>query len=236
MPRLFHAAILLVIALVDATKLTAQESNRQVDVPLVITNVVQLVKELQATHPKDLLKDSAGRVYQVTLCSRWANDHNLKLLGNLDSLRGLIISPSIYEGNLRAGNDFGGDRFEILTEQGFAALGSNTNMSSLHLICMGDLPQNMFRQVCSLIQLRELEVGASRPPAAEYSCITNLQNLTVLRVHNCPNFTDQELSHLTNLTKLKSLAIQYNGLTSGSTNLLRDMPSLTNIVFTPWTH
>ena len=234
MLRLFNVAILLVIALVEATKLTAQESNRRVDVPLVITNVVQLVKELQVSHPEDLIKDSAGLVYQVTLRSRWANDHNLKLLGNLDSLRGLMIVSGNYEGG--ATNDFRGHDFEILTEQGFAALGRNTNLISLHLICKGHLPKNMFREICTLIQLRELRVVASPPPAAEYSCITNLQNLAVLLVNNCPNFTAQELSHLTNLTKLKSLTLQYDNLTSGSTNLLRDMPSLTNVVFMPWTY
>ena len=234
MSRLFHVAILFVIALVIATKLTAQESNRRVDVPLVITNVVQLVKELQASHPKDLLKDSAGRVYQVTLCSRWANDHNLKLLGNLDSLRGLMIVSGNYEGG--ATNDFGGHDFEILTEQGFAALGRNTNLISLDLHCAVHLPKNIFREVCSLIQLSELRVVASPPPAAEYSCITNLQNLEVLRLAWCPNFTDQELSYITNLTKLKSLTLQFNGLSKGPTNILRDMPSLTNVVFMPWTY
>jgi hypothetical protein len=52
-------------------------------------------------------------------------------------------------------------------------------------------------------------------------------------VSYCPNFGDEQLSLVTNLTNLRSLELKADALSSEATNLLAGMRTLTNILIKP---
>jgi len=80
-----------------------------------------------------------------------------------------------------------------------------------------------------LTRLSTLCLVAAPQEKQNYAALTNLQNLVALHVSYDTNFGDAELSMLTNLPKLQSLDLFWDGVTRNGTNvLLSRMSSLTN--------
>jgi hypothetical protein len=121
-----------------------------------------------------------------------------------------------------------------ITKEGASRLRGMTNLESIGMACGGSLKPGVFSEICQMRGLRKLNLISARPPAAEeYSAVTNLQNLTEFSVSYCQNFGDRELCLLTNLPNLKSLKINYSGITPEGMRFLHQMTSLTNVNVSP---
>jgi len=171
--------------------------------------------------PGDLEWDANGNIVFLALRHTNATDRALCLVSTLGSLKELTIQ--------------GPGRREIgrWTREGIACLRNLTNLVSLRILCVGPFPalkDGVFKQICNLQQLRSLSLVAAYPERAEYTALTNLQNLAELRVSYATNFGNAELSLLTNLVNLKRVEISYDAVSREGTNALSLMPHLTNRV------
>lgn len=189
--------------------------------PRPAVSAEELVGRLEVAHPEDLGKDPDGRVISVLLRQGWASDQHLALVSSVGSIQSIALEPTFRVRPSRVG---------------IAALSRLTNLSSLNLACSGYLPEDVFRTACSLKQLQRLSLVAAYPPVAEYNCITNLTNLTQLRITHCTNFADAQVTLLTNLVKLRILELAADGISDQGTNVLSSMAKLTNVIFKPLRH
>ena len=167
----------------------------------------------------DLERDSSGNVISLALRQTNANDRALFLASNIGSLRELIIQG-------RGRPDTG-----EWTRKGTACLNNLINLESLRILCVAPYPalqDGVFNEICNLKGLRSLSLVAACPERAEYRALTNLQNLSELRVSYATNFGDAELASLTNLVKLSSLYISFDAVSPAGTNVLAHMKRLTN--------
>ena len=160
--------------------------------------------------------DAKGDVVSLTLTSLLANDAGLDLFSKFGSVQKLRLQTSRLSPEL--------------TRQGISSLVRMTNVTSINIACGGLLKAGVFEEICKMKGVRELGLVAAYPPASEYSCLTNLNNLVELRVAYCTNFGDRELSLLTNLPALKRLTLYADGFSSEGTNVLHSMTGLTNTV------
>lgn len=218
MPSLFLCIATLLAAASPSVRFSAQGGDSAAGMSVAPGSLGALLQEIEAANRDDIGRDPSGNVVSLTLRQGWANDYNLTLISGLNSLQRLVLVLS---------------RRAEPTEHGLASLGTLTNLVSLHLSCSGPLQAGFFRAACTLKRLRCLDLYAACPPAAEYKSLTNLQLLAELRVSYCPNFGDEQLSLVTNLTNLRSLELKADALSSEATNLLAGMRTLTNILIKP---
>jgi len=154
----------------------------------------------------DFVRDSRGDVISVGLITPNVNDQCLELLSHLVSVKEITITKR--------------RSFDELTPRGISALQNLPHLGTLRIRCFQGLNAGVFKEICNLRNLRDLELIASFPPEREYICLTNLTKLTELHVNYCTNFTAQELLPLTNLIALRNLELSYDGLSPRSTNML----------------
>jgi len=175
-----------------------------------------LLKRLEESD--DLQKDREGRVVGLALRSTNANDQNLSLVSTLQSLKELTIQGRGWPTSNR------------WTLEGISSLERMTNLTTLRILCQS-VPENnvQFLPAFSrLTRLSTLYFVAAPQEKQNYTALTNLQNLVALHVSYDTNFGDAELSMLTNLPKLQSLDLFWDGVTRNGTNALSRMSSLTN--------
>jgi hypothetical protein len=112
-----------------------------------------------------------------------------------------------------------------------------TNLSALRIACLAFEPDKnlqFLEDVSQLKQLRSLYLVCASQKKQEYFALTNLQNLTTLLVAYDTNFGNAELSLLTNLPNLKRVDLYADGVTPQGTNVLSQMPGLTNVTIRAW--
>jgi hypothetical protein len=188
---------------------TKPESNRQVALDSLLSSIEYL----------DLQKDEQGHVVSLALGSRNATDQNLSLVSTLSTLQELTIRGRGWPSNQ-------------WTLDGLAQLERMTNLSSLRIACLAVEPDKNLQflyEVSRLHQLRSLYLVCASQKTAEYFALTNLQNLTTLLVSYDTNFGNAELSLLTNLPNLKRIDLYGAAVTPEGTNVLSQMPGLTNV-------
>jgi len=167
--------------------------------------------------------DESGKLISMEISSRYHNERNIKLVSEIPSLKELI-----FRGN-------SGSNAVPLTPAVMGYVTGMTNLTKLSLACFisNRLKDGVLNEVSKMRQLENLTLFYSEAPKEEYSGLTNLVNLTKLRIICSTNFGDAELQLLTNLTKLRELELEDNSVTSNGTNLLKNLKSLTNVVFEP---
>lgn len=211
-------ALLLVIANIVApaqfqtNRLAPSQSNRESNRQVVLDSLLRSIDYL------DLQRDEQGQVVSLVLSQRNATDESLSLVSTLPTLRELTIRGRGYPSNR-------------WTLNGLAHLKRMTNLSTLRIACLAtepDMNLQFLHEVSHLEQLRSLYLVAASQKTAEYSTLTNLQNLTTLLISYDTNFGNAELPLLTNLPNLKRVDLYWDGVTPHGTNVLSQMPSLTN--------
>ena len=196
----------------------AQDANSGGVPPFLATNLVSLLQQVETTNPDDIRRDAAGRVVALTLRQGFANESNLFLVSTLHSLQRLSMLTS---------------RRAQPSESSISSLIDLTNLNTITFNCGGQLPGGVFRATCSLKGLQNLGLDGAYPPAAEYAAVTNLQELVGLRVTYCTNFSDQQLSFLTNLPKLKSIELWADSLSASAPNYFATLKKVTNFITRP---
>jgi len=191
------------------------QAQTTVQTMAAVSSADTLVKEIEQGSRYDVTRDSRGNVVALRLLREWVTDWNLTLVSEIGSLKEVSLVTSKT-------NDLSG--------RGISSLSRLTNLVSVQVNCGGSLPKGVFREVCNLRRLQHLGLAGAYPPAEEYTSITNLNNLTDLRVVACTNFTDKELNYLTNLVNLRSLVLYYDGISKEGTNVLQTMNGLTNVI------
>ena len=175
-----------------------------------------LLKQLEESD--DLQKDREGLVIGLALHSTNANDQNLSLVSTLQSLNELTIQGRGWPASNR------------WTLEGISSLERMTNLTTLRILCQSvpELNVQFLPAFSRLTRLSTLYLVAAPQEKQNYAALTNLQNLVALHVSYDTNFGDAELSMLTNLPKLQSLDLFWDGVTRNGTNALSRMSSLTN--------
>jgi len=178
--------------------------------------ISRLLREIQLRSSSWVERDSNGNVVTLVLYQHLADNERIETASKIHSLHELQLGFPTR-----------------VTKEGISHLIGMTNLSSVSLSCCPEFNPGVFEGICKIRGLRELSLVAARPPAKEYSAITNLQLLTVLQLGVGTNFGDHELSLLTNLPNLKSLEIGISGITSEGMKVLRQMKGLTNVKVLP---
>jgi hypothetical protein len=174
---------------------------------------------LKSIDELDIQKDGQGQVVSLALRSRNATDQNLSLVSTLSRLQELTIT----------GRGWPSNRWTL---DGLSQLKRMTNLSTLGIGCLSPQPDKnpqFLHEVSRLQQLRSLSLVCASQETQEYSALTNLQNLTTLHISYDTNFGNAELSLLTNLPSLKSIDLYGASVTPKGTNVLSQMPGLTNV-------
>ena len=164
-------------------------------------------------------RDTNGALVSLLLASKYNDAQSLDLISKCDSLRELTIRGTPIT------NKFG------LTEIGIASLGRLSNLTTLRLSCFPKtgLDRGVLRGISKMQQLRYLELYYTIAPTDEYAQLTNMLNLSHLRLVACSNFGDRELRFLTNLIHLEDLELIGTGVSVLGTNELRGLHSITNV-------
>lgn len=89
----------------------------------------------------------------------------------------------------------------------------------------------MFAKLCEDRRLKVLALVGAFPSTLEFGSITNLQGLERVLIAAWPSFGKEEVTLLSGLPKLSSLAIFGTGVSNADTNILKHSSSLTNIDF-----
>jgi hypothetical protein len=178
--------------------------------------VAALLARIEALNVQNaVVRDAKGEVSSLVLDKDLATDANLEDIRGLVSLRELTLQGIPSQGDL--------------TGRGIACLRGLTNLVSLTVACKRELERGTFEEVCKLGQLRTLRLVGACAPQSEYRGIIALQALTELRISYCPNFDDDDVPLLTRLPALKTLVLEWNGVSQQSTNVLAHL-GLTNMV------
>lgn len=91
------------------------------------------------------------------------------------------------------------------------------------------LNPGVFKEITMLRSLRLLELVAADAPKSEYPMITNMTELAVLGISHAPNFGVEEATAITNLTRLRSLELDWTRAPAKTTNVFRSLTELTNL-------
>jgi len=156
-----------------------------------------------------------GVTYQIGLKGELLTDLTLGLISQMPTIRDLVFQ--------------GGTMQDKISADGISQLSALTNLDSLHIGCFGKMKPGLFAEICKLKQLRSLALDISMPPPVEYAYITNLDNLEVLKVNGCTNFNNDAAYAITNLTKLKTLTLRFDGVSSNVKSSFQLMTNLTLI-------
>lgn len=186
---------------------------------------LDIVKAIEAETPYGVTRDTNGLLIGLSIPSKYNDDRSLQLISEVESLRRLKINgtPSVHA--------------PALTPVGIAYLERMSNLVSLEFACFQreGLNVGILTSASRLRQLREFYLYFSEAPSGEYNAITNMVNLTHLKVVWCSNFGDRELQLVTNLTSLTTLVLVDTGVSPRGTNVIKNSPSITNLYFAPST-
>jgi len=183
-----------------------------------------LLRSLQGEYPsinyKGLTRDATGRIIEARIGYTNLTDSNLFLLSKINSIQSLWMR--------------GGPSKKYISTEDLSSLHKLTNLIELHAGCfLAYWKPGVFEQICELRGLKKLNLYYSFPAAAEnYARLAQLTNLEELRITGTTNFTLREAHVLTNLTRLKNLSVQLNGLPSTDTNFFGTLHHLTNLQVT----
>lgn len=218
---LFPWAFVVLLAVLGITFLVrgapaADPSQNTIALPTE-AQILAFVKAAEADKVAEVVHDSRGEISSVTLRRGNATDQGLVYASRLRSLRSLTIHGRLLPTDYK--------------EHTAACLRNLTNLVTLKVLCTGPLQPGFFRELCTLRNLRELQLTDAPPPRDEYSYMTGLMRLEKLGIASCTNFGNKELAGVTNLPNLRSLQLVGNAVTQDGTNVLGGMKRLTDVVF-----
>jgi len=181
----------------------------------------ELVKKIEVEFPRMATRDTNELLIGLSVPSKYNDDRSLRLISEIESIRALklIGTPSANA--------------PALTPVGIMYLERMSNLVSLEFFCYqkAGLNAGVLSTAAKITQLRDFYLYYSEAPSEEYNSVTNMMNLTSLRVVGCSNFGDAELRVVTNLAGLKTLVLNGTGVTHRGTNMLKDSLTITNVHF-----
>jgi hypothetical protein len=166
-----------------------------------------------------LERDKYGHVISLSLRHTNANDRALSLVSTIPSIQELSIVGR------------GSPTNNGWTAEGVSHLKRMTNLATLRIACLAidpDLNADFLPEVSRIAGLKSLSLVAAPQKQRDYAALTNLCNLTTLKVWYVTNFGDAELALLTNLPNLTHLELVFDCVTREGTNVISRMPRLTN--------
>jgi hypothetical protein len=182
-----------------------------------------LVKQIAAEFPNMVTRDTNGVLIGLSIPSKYNDDRSLRLISEIQSIRRLRIlgTPSAHA--------------SPLTPVGIEHLQRMGNLVSLEFACFqkSGLNVGVLRSASSISQLQEFQLYFSEAPPDDYVFLSNMVKLTSLSLDSCSNFGDKQLQTVTNLTRLTQLILINTDVTSNGTNILKQLPSLTNLYVRP---
>jgi hypothetical protein len=186
----------------------------------VSQTAIELVNRIEKAFPDLVSRNSNGMPESLELPSEHIDAQSLALVSEFDTIHTLKL------------NGLPGTNAAGLSSKGIACLAEMHNLRSLALRCFParGLNRGVFESISRLTQVRKLTLYSAAPPREEYVCITNMAQLSSVRILWCTNFGDDELRWVTNLAHLGELVLMGTSVSPSGTNILRHAGSVTNVV------
>jgi hypothetical protein len=210
----FHLTSLLVY--MTSLAAPAAESTATLPSSDQAQDQASLFGTLRKRSSRYLLCNGKGEIVAVTLPKEQANDRNLFLLSSVQTMRELRLVGDAHH--------------TAITKTGIQALQHATNLRTLSVSCIVDLPKGVLTSICGLPGLERLALVNCDAPEGEYASLTNLVNLESLNLSDARNFHDSNLLGLSELKHLSSIELVRTGVSEKAENVLQTFTGLTNAV------
>lgn len=187
------------------------------DTPQYFQSVDDLIAATKEENPTLVLRDTSGIIEGVTLLPQFSTDRNVRLLGEIKSLRYLRICN-------------GGS----ISTNSIPTLAEYPNLTGLCLVCCGGPTLDLGPLLPRLTNLQTLELGWTTYRPNDTIYLATITNLTTLVIDGYIPQPQVELLPLTNLVNLRTLAIHVSDeyMKRGDTNLFSKLDKLTTVVIT----
>jgi hypothetical protein len=200
--RLVSTAILLLGLVVNA-----QSSNS-------FESLADLLMGLERYSDGRYIRKENGKVVEVYLLGDFLTKSNLVLLAGSETLNEVRLQGS------------------PMSREEVDCLAAVPHLTAVGLSCAWDrLEPGAFADLCNNKKLKKLLIGGVAPPEKEFNAITNLVNLTEVRISYCHTFTERQLLLMQKLPRLQSLYLYDTAISNVDTNVIKGCSALTNFVF-----